>query len=121
MDKNIELYKKFMEGLLENRTDLHARILREGKRVFPAVDEERLRDFCDSLSDESKMVLADIIQLTRDNAIFDVLEYLDENINLHDLKISQNDVEFPSDFWGGDFHCDWAGLCQCEIWGKNRK
>ena len=40
MDKGIELYKKFMEGLLENRTDLNAQNLREGKRVFPAVDEK---------------------------------------------------------------------------------
>ncbi|MCL2436523.1 MAG: hypothetical protein FWD00_00635 [Clostridiales bacterium] len=121
MDKNIELYKKFMEGLLENRTDLYAQNLRTGKRVFPAVDEERMRDFCNSLSGESKIILADIIQQTRDSAIFDVLEYLDESIYLHELKITQNGVEFPNDFWGGDFHCDWAGLCQGDMWGEDRK
>jgi len=118
VDKNIELYIKFMEGLLENRTDLYAQNLREGKQVFPAAGEKELRDFCSFQSSENKMILADIIQQTRDSAIFDVLEYLDENINLRELKITQNGVEFPNSFWGGDFHCDWAGLCQGDMWGE---
>ena len=119
MDKDIKIYKDFMEGLLKNRADFYAENLREGKRVFPAVGKEKLRKLCNSLSHEDKMILADIIQETRDTAIFDVLEYLDENIYLHDLKVSQKGVDFPKDFWGGDFHCDWVGLCQGNMWGED--
>ena len=121
MDRNIDQYKKFMEGLLKNRIDPYANNLKSGRRVFPAVGEKKFQDFCDSLSDENKMILADIIQHTRDSAIFDVLEYLDFEINCKGLKITQNDIEFPNDFWGGDFHCDWAGLCNGDMWGENRK
>ena len=119
MTKEIELYKKFMEDLLKNRTDLYANSLRNGGRVFPAVGDERLHDFCASLSDENKMILADVIQRTRDSAIFDTLEYLDDTVNRRGLKITQNGVEFPNNFFGGDFHCDWAALCQGGMWKQD--
>jgi len=120
MDKNIDLYKMFMEGLLEQRIDLYAKKLRNGGSVFPAVGDKKLRDFCNSLSKENKTILADIIQETRDCAIFDTLEYFDDTIYRRGLKIIQDGVEFPNNFFGGDFHCDWAALCQGDMWGQDR-
>lgn len=121
MEKQIDLYKSFMEGLLENRDDLYAKQIKEG-RAWPNVEMYAgFNRLYNGLNDDNKAVLVEIIQRTRDTAIFDVLEYIDDKINLGGLHITQNDIEFPSDFFGGDFHSDWAALCQGDLWGESKK
>jgi len=124
MDKDIRLYKKFMEGLLGKRPDIYAESMKKNSKEIPWPKIEMFEKFNNlykNLCNEDKLVLADVIQSTRDDAMFDVLEYLDENIELEGLNVTQNGIKFPNDFWGGDFHCDWAGLCQGDMWGEDRK
>ena len=55
MNREIELYKAFMEGLLnECRIDMYTNSLINGNRVFPAVGDENLREFCNALSPRAK-------------------------------------------------------------------
>ena len=123
MDEEIRLYKKFMEGLLEKRPDMRAeRIKTKNKTVWPENTEmhQKYISFFGDLSDENKTVLADLLQDTRDAAIFDTLEYFDDKINLDGLHVTQNGAEFPKDFFGGDFHNDWVALFQGDLWGESR-
>ena len=122
MDEGIRLYKEFMEGLLEQRPDMRAeRIKAKNKMVWPKAEMyQKYRSFFGGLSDENKNVLADLLQDTRDAAIFDTLEYFDDTINLDGLHVTQNGIEFPKVFFGGDFHNDWVALLQGDFWGENR-
>lgn len=121
MEDEISLYKRFMEGLLEIRIALYAKRIKSGS-AWPNADMyAKFNKLYNSLDNEDRVVLADIIQNTRDDAIFDTLEYFDEQIYLENLHINQNGVEFPNDFWGGDFHNDWAGLCNGDMWGEDRE
>ena len=118
MGDEINLYKRFMEGLLEKRIDLYAKLIKSG-RAWPKVEiYAKFNELLHSLSDEKRIILADLIQNTRDSAIFDTLEYFDDSINLEKLQVSQNGVKFPCDFFGGDFHNDWVALCQGDMWGN---
>jgi len=109
-----------MEGLLEKRLDLYAENLKNGNPVFPATGDENKRDFCNALNDKDKLLLADILQEVRDSAIFDTLAYFDWMICCHELNVSQKGINFPNDFFGGDFHCDWVALIANDMWRENR-
>ena len=123
MSEEIAMYKDFMNGLLERRVEMRSKFIKTNrKQVWPKVEHyKKYTDFFNTLSAENKLVLADLLQDTRDGAIFDTLEYFDEKIYLAELHVTQRGVEYPRNFFGGDFHMDWVALCSGDMWGENRE
>lgn len=121
MNDEISKYKELMEGLLEIRTDVRVKTVRNGQG-WPEVEMyAKFNELYESLNSEQKQVLSEILQEARDYAIFDTLEYIDDEINRANLRITKNDIMFPNSFFGGDFHSDWIALCQGDMWGEDRK
>ena len=99
MSKELELYKKFIDGLVEQKESVTARwIMEDG---FPKNgDNEEENKLLQELTPEQKRILAKIVQNERIGGMHDALAYMDE---------------MPHDYFES-MHFDFIGRCEGDEW-----
>jgi len=115
----LNLYKKLIDDLVEvqQQGDVTAARVRK-KQLWPtsaASDLVKQNRIIKSLNDEDRETVAEMLQSARDDGIHDVLVYLQEEMDLNDLRITINGTELPvNPFW--DLFHDWQYRCSGESW-----
>lgn len=114
MSKELELYKKFIDGLVEQKESVTARwIMEDG---FPKNgDNEEENKLLQELTPEQKRILAKIVQNERIGGMHDALAYMDEMMDLDGLVLQQEGVEYPHDYFES-MHFDFIGRCEGDEW-----
>ena len=104
MSKELELYKKFIDGLVEQKESVTARwIMEDG---FPKNgDNEEENKLLQELTPKQKRILAKIVQN----------ESMDEMMDLDGLVLQQEGVEYPHDYFES-MHFDFIGRCEGDEW-----
>ena len=119
MDSALKLYKRFIDDLAEvqQRGDVAAGRVKE-KHLWPTSatnDLVRQNKIIKSLSDEDREIVSEMLQGARNGGIFDVLVYLQEEMDLNDLRITIDGIELPiGPFW--DLFHDWQYRCSGKNW-----
>ena len=119
MESALKLYKKFIDDLVElqQQGDVTANRVR-AKNLWPTSAASELvkqNKIIKSLNGENGEIVAEMLQYARDGGIHDVLAYLQEEMDLNDLRITINGVELPvGHFW--DLFHDWQYRRNGESW-----
>lgn len=110
MGKGLELYKKFIDGLVERKNGVESKWIME--RKYPQNDENKaVNQLLDGLTPGQKEVLAKMVQEARLGGIHDTLAYIDEMMDCHGLVLSQDGETYPYDYFES-MHYDF--ICRCE-------
>lgn len=110
MAKSLELYKRFIDDLVETRECVLARRFREKMMMPPNTEELKAQnDLIANLNDDDRMWISRLLQSARDGGIHDTLRYLNEEIVFNDMKISVGGVELPVEPFGMTLYQDWVG------------
>ena len=117
MDKGLELYKKFIDDLVEERECVYAYRFRE-KVTMPENTEELKAEnhLVEKLNAEDRMTVSRLLQKARNSGIHDVLRYLNDEILLNNMKISVGGVELPVEPFGSTMYWDWVARIQGNVW-----
>ncbi len=107
MEKGLEQYKAFIDGLVARKNGVEAkRIMEKG---YPQNDENKaVNQLLNGLTPEQKAVLAKLAQDARLGGIHDTLAYLDEMMDRGGLVLSQDGEAYPYDYFESmhyDFIC----------------
>lgn len=110
MNKGLEYYKNFIDGLVEQKNGV------DGKRIlgkgYPNNEENQpYNELLASLTTEQKEVLAKLVQKARLGGIHDTLAYINEMMDCDGLVLSKNGEPFPYDEFES-MHYDF--ICRCE-------
>jgi len=66
------------------------------------------------LNEDDRMLIAQLLQESRDAGIHDTLRHLNEEILCNGMKISIGGVELPEEPFGMTLYQDWVGRVQGE-------
>lgn len=89
MKKQLELYKSFVDGLVERKESITARrILSEG--LPNTADNAQDNQILSTMSQEQRELLAKLLTQERISGMHDTLSYINELIDLEDLKLIQD-------------------------------
>ena len=114
----LDLYKRFIDALVELRPDVSAMWLSE-KRPWPELPENKaINTFVSKLSNEQRAVLGHLLQHARDGGIHDTLAYLNDQINLDGLRLVINGTELPIEPFGTELYYDWTCRREGDPWPK---
>jgi len=108
MDMPIQLYKKLIDDLVDQRDCVLAKRVREKHRLCPQVIA--------SLSEEVREVIAEMLQDARDGGIHDTLVYLNEEMTLNEMRIVVDDTDLPVEPFGTEMFYDWVARCDGSTW-----
>lgn len=110
MAESLELYKQFIDDLVEEREDVVARRFRE-KIMMPRNSEELIAEnnLIKKLNDDDRMLVSRLLQEARDGGVHDTLRYLNDEILCNGMKISIGGVELPESPFGMTMYQDWVG------------
>ena len=116
MNKGLDYYKGFIDGLVKRKDGVDSRrILGKG---YPQTEENKaLNELLSSLTPEQKSVLARTVQKARDGGIHDTLAYMDEMMDCDGLVMSQNGEVLPYDTFES-MHYDFICRCEGDEWPK---
>ena len=116
MSRGLEYYKKFIDGLVTQKSGVDSkRILGKG---YPNTEENQAyNELLDSLTLEQKEVLAKLVQKARLGGIHDTLAYMNEMMDCDGLVLSQNGETFPCDEFES-MHYDFICRCDGNEWPK---
>ena len=111
MNKGLDLYKAFIDGLVKIKNGVEAnRIMEIG---YPQNDDNKaINQLLDVLTPEQKEVVAKMVQKARIGGIHDTLAYINEMMDCDGLILSQEGVVYPHDHFEGmhfDFICRSGG------------
>lgn len=94
MGKELELYKAFIDGLVEQKDSVTAKWVLEGG--FPHTEDNQAKnEFLSSLTLEQKSVLAEMLQDEHIAGIHDTLAYINEMMDLDGLELHQDGDLIP--------------------------
>ena len=118
MDVAFDLYKNFIDGLVEQRDCIYARKIRE-QRLWPKTAADylvRQNKVISSLSEEDREIIADMLQGARDSGVHDTLVYLNEEMTFNEMRIVVGSTELPFEPYGTEMFYDWIARCNGDIW-----
>lgn len=119
MNKRVEIYKNFIDGLAKIRICILRKWIKgNGWPKLP--ENEEINKFLSELSQNQKETLADIVQQARDGGIHDVLSYINDEINMNNLRIYKNNVEFAIEPYGTEMHYDWVCRANGDNWPEEQ-
>jgi hypothetical protein len=67
-----------------------------------------------------KKIIAFLVEEGRRDGIHDTLVFIQDEINLKDLKIYQEGVEFANEPYGTTMYWDWTARCTGYEWPANK-
>lgn len=109
-----ELYKAFIDGLVERKDSMTARWIKGDG--FPQRDDNKAKnDLLNALTPEQKEALAEIIQNEHIAGIHDTLAYINEMMDLEGLELHQDGKFYPNDYFES-LHYDFISRCDGDEW-----
>ena len=88
MKKQLELYKSFVDGLVERKESITARrVLSEG--LPNTADNAQDNQVLSTMSQEQRELVAKLLTQERISGMHDTLSYINELMDLEDLKLIQ--------------------------------
>jgi len=113
MSKNLETYKVFINGLVEIRESVLAKRFKRGVwHPEPPPDQVKYNKLLNSLTEEQRFLLAEIIQQSADNAIHDVLVYFSDN----EYRIYKNKKPLPEEPFDTSLNYDFVCRLEGDEW-----
>ena len=110
MSKDLELYKAFIDGLVNRKQSVTAQWVKEGS--FPKTEDNKAKnELLASLSAEQREVLARILKDEHIAGMHTALAYLNEIMDLDGLELSQDGQAIKNNYFES-FHFDF--ICRCE-------
>lgn len=110
----MELYKEFIDGLVERKNSVTARWIRGGG--FPQMDDNKAKNnFLAALTPEQREVLVEMIQDEHIGGIHDTLVYINEMMDLEGLELYQDGKSYPNDYFES-LHYDFISRCNGDEW-----
>lgn len=114
MNKRLELYKAFIDGLVERKNSVTARWMKGDG--FPRIDENKTKNkLLAALTSEQREVLAEILQKEYIAGIHDTLAYINEMMDLEGLELQQDGEAYPNDYFES-LHYDFISRCEGDEW-----
>lgn len=114
MDKGLELYKAFIDGLVERKNSVTARWVKGDG--FPPIDDNKTKnELVAVLTSEQREVLAEILQEEYIAGIHDTLAYINEMMDLQGLELQQDGEAYPNDYFES-LHYDFISRCNGDKW-----
>lgn len=111
----LELYKEFIDDLVELRPSVYPRWIM-GNGWPKTVENEKINNVLSELTKEQKEVIALIAQSARDSGIHDVLVYLTDQINLEGFEIVKNGIKMATEPFESGMHYDWVCRREGDSW-----
>lgn len=119
MNKQLELYHKFIDDFVRIRPCVLVKWVKE--RGWPKLPEnEKINKFLSEITLEQKEIISELVQTARDGGIHDVLVYLNDDINLNNLRISKEGVEFAIEPYGTEIYYDWVCRYEGDKWPEDQ-
>lgn len=113
----LESYKALIDALVRLRPSVEARRVRDGIwHRDPPDDQVKFNRLLRELTPEQREVVAEIAQGARDGGIHDTLVYLNDEINLNNLRLTKSGVELPVEPFGTELYYDWVSRCAGDEW-----
>lgn len=111
-------YQQFIDGLVERSEGVLAKWVLAGR--WPDVEENKaVNDLLQTLSPEQKKTLADMIQRARSGGMHDVLAYMNEEIEIEELRLAKKNVPFPLDPYDSGLHYAFVSRMEGDTWPEN--
>ena len=96
MSKELELYKAFIDGLVERKDSMTALWVKGDG--FPKTEDNKAKnELLAALTPEQKGVLAEMLQDEHIAGIHDTLAYINEMMDLEGLELHQDGESYPND------------------------
>jgi hypothetical protein len=111
----LELYKEFIDDLVELRPSVYPRWI-TGNGWPKTAENEKINKVLSELTKEQKEVIALIAQSARDSGIHDVLVYLTDQINLEGFEIAKNGIKIATEPFDSGMHYDWVCRREGDSW-----
>ncbi len=114
MSKALELYKAFIDGLVERKDSMTALWVKgEG---FPKTEDNKAENaLLAALTPEQKDVLAGMLQDEHIAGIHTTLAYINKMMDLEGLELHQNGESYPNDYFES-LHYDFISRCEGDEW-----
>ena len=122
MASELANYKRFIDAIVGLRPAVSARWILEGRR-WPEMKEspenKRINELVDSLDEQQKEVLAELLNSTYDSGIHDVLAYLNEEAE-EGLRLTSSGKDFPFEPFDTGMHYDFVCRSEGDSWPDER-
>ena len=114
MENGLEMYKAFIDGLVERKDSVRGKwILGNG---YPNTDENRdINELLSMLSNEQKRIIVQMVIEARESGIHDTLQYMNEMMDCRDLVLSQKGEPYPYDHFDSMYY-DFIARCAGDEW-----
>ena len=114
MSKALELYKAFIDGLVERKDSMTAFCVKGDG--FPKTEDNKAKnEFLAALTPEQKGVLAEILQEEHIEGIYTTLAYINKMMDLDGLELHQDGESYPNDYFES-LHYDFISRCNEDEW-----
>ena len=114
MSKELELYKAFIDGLVERTDSITARWVNGDG--FPRTEDNKAKnDLLAALTPEQKDVLAGLLQEEHIAGIYTTLAYINKMMDLDGLELHQDGESYPNDYFES-LHYDFICRCDGDEW-----
>ncbi|GAB3538106.1 hypothetical protein GCM10027343_03010 [Noviherbaspirillum agri] len=113
-------YEKIIDSLVERRESVTATRVRAGELWLATAENARFNALIQSLSEEQRALVAELLQSERDAGIHDCLAVLSELMNLQDLRFAVHGKEIPHEPYGTEMYFDWIARASGEPWPQGK-
>lgn len=114
MSKALELYKAFIDGLVERKDSMTAFCVK-GDGFPKTEDNKAKKDLLATLTPEQKGVLAEMLQEEYIAGIYTTLAYINKMMDLDGLELHQDGESYPNDHFES-LHYDFISRCNGDEW-----
>ena len=114
MSKALELYKAFIDGLVERKDSMTAFCVK-GDGFPKTEDNKAKKDLLATLTPEQKGVLAEMLQDEYIAGIYTTLAYINKMMDLDGLELHQDGESYPNDHFES-LHYDFISRCDGDEW-----
>ena len=114
MNKGLEFYKQFIDGLVKQRECIEAKwVIGSG---YPSTKGNgKINMFLESMTDDERAIIAEMLQKARVSGIHDTLAYMDQMADLDGLTLNQQGENYPVDAFES-MHYDFICRCEGDAW-----
>ena len=112
----IEDYRALIDEIARYRNCVSSRWVRERRRWPDLPENKPIEAFLESVSDEHREVLAQMLQDACDEGAHTVLAVLTDEINLSGYRLTRNGRELPVEPYGTQLYWDWLARADGDEW-----
>ncbi len=113
--KGLEKYRSFVDGLVKRREGVLPNWIREnGWPPFP--ENEQINALLSRLTPDEKEIVARIAREAREGGIHDSLVFLQEQMDLSNLRLVMDGAELPVSPFGTGIFWDWVARSDGAPW-----